>query len=174
MISIPVRCNASGRHKRNCLLVASFSFAALTSVFDTLDNKTLSPFLKTYTLHANCDTRFRYLLQDESSKNVAKVGLEDFKKSLPYVFAFIPLLSEVKILDSVNKTTQVYQREGEKTVGYVKIVTMSLTSNSKKDTTKQNINIAIAKNSNMTLAREVFIDSKSQYFFKERDYLSHF
>ena len=38
MISIPVRCNASGRHKRNCLLVASFSFAALTSVLDTLES----------------------------------------------------------------------------------------------------------------------------------------
>jgi len=66
-------------------------------VFDRLDNEQESPALKNYKPNENCDTKFRYLL-DEKSLEVAKQGIEDLYNSLPFTLIFIPQIEEVKII----------------------------------------------------------------------------
>ncbi len=68
-------------------------------VFYRLDNETESQEIKNYEKNKNCDTKFRYLL-DEKSLEIAKKGIEDLYCSLPFTLVFLPQIEEVKIFEN--------------------------------------------------------------------------
>ncbi len=87
-------------------------------VFDRLDNDAESPALENYTKNQECDTKFRYLL-DEKSLEIAKKGIEDLYASLPYTLVFLPQIEAVKII--TKDSTDVYKNSATVPDGVVSI-----------------------------------------------------
>ena len=50
------------------------------------------------------NTSFCYLLETEEQKEIARIGLKEFSKLIPFVLAFIPKISCVDIMDNTMKT----------------------------------------------------------------------
>lgn len=56
------------------------------------------------------NTSFKYHLQTEHQKKIAKVGTEEFMKLIPFVLAFIPNIAKVEILDNVQNEILSFSR----------------------------------------------------------------
>lgn len=53
------------------------------------------------------NTSFRYFLESERQNAIAKIGIEEFSKCIPFVMAFIPKIFCVEIIDNIlDKNTQ--------------------------------------------------------------------
>lgn len=60
------------------------------------------------------NTSFRYALNDEKSKEIAKFGLDDLKYSIVYMFAFVKNIAEIEIVNELtgeNKKFAISSRE---------------------------------------------------------------
>lgn len=55
------------------------------------------------------NTSFCYLLDTEQKKEIAKIGLNEFSKLIPYVLAFIPKISCVEIMDNTMNITTTFK-----------------------------------------------------------------
>jgi hypothetical protein len=57
----------------------------------------------------NFNTSFSYQLETEEQRKIAKVGIEEFLKLIPYVLAFIPKISKIEIIDNLKKYNITYK-----------------------------------------------------------------
>ena len=64
-------------------------FEEIFKVFDRLDNPKDSPHLKKYKKGVNCDTSFKYKLDDAGIETM-NLGIDNFKKTVSFVLAFNP------------------------------------------------------------------------------------
>ena len=55
------------------------------------------------------NTSFCYLLETEEQKEIARIGLKEFSKLIPFVLAFIPKISCVDIMDNTMKITTTFK-----------------------------------------------------------------
>lgn len=55
------------------------------------------------------NTSFSYNLKTESQKEVARQGLEEFERLLPYVLVFVPEIEKVEIYDEVEEREVIYE-----------------------------------------------------------------
>lgn len=56
------------------------------------------------------NTSFKYYLQNEHQKEIARVGTEEFMKLIPFVLTFIPNISKVEILDNAQDKVLSFSR----------------------------------------------------------------
>lgn len=65
------------------------------------------------------NTSFYYLLESEAQKEIAKIGVDEFSKLIPFVLAFIPKIDSVTIIDRrINKNT-VFKNNRESTDNFI-------------------------------------------------------
>ncbi len=57
------------------------------------------------------NTSFIYQLDTEVQKNIAKIGIEEFSKLIPFVLAFIPKISLVEIIDNTTGKNIIFERK---------------------------------------------------------------
>lgn len=55
------------------------------------------------------NTSFSYKLQNEKQKEIAKIGIEEFSKLIPYVLVSIPSIEKVEIINRVESKTSVFR-----------------------------------------------------------------
>ncbi len=55
-----------------------------------------------YTIN-DYNTSFSYHLETQEQRDIAKIGIEEFLKLIPYVLAFIPAINKVEIIDHTTK-----------------------------------------------------------------------
>ncbi|MEQ1622595.1 MAG: hypothetical protein ABL919_14400, partial [Methylococcales bacterium] len=55
------------------------------------------------------NTSFRYFLESERQNTIAKIGIEEFSKCVPFVMAFIPKIYCVEIIDNLLNTNTVFR-----------------------------------------------------------------
>ena len=79
-------------------------------VFDDLDDEKKCPFLKDYKGGINCDTKFRYELNEEGRK-VAELGLKDLNNSIFMTMSFLPEIESVTVDNKSSKTKTIYRRK---------------------------------------------------------------
>ncbi|CAG0939371.1 hypothetical protein BROC_00596 [Candidatus Brocadiaceae bacterium] len=57
------------------------------------------------------NTSFSYQLDTEVQKKIAKIGIEEFSKLIPFVLAFIPKISCVEIIDNITEKNTIFERQ---------------------------------------------------------------
>lgn len=59
------------------------------------------------------NTAFCYRLETESQRLIAKIGIEEFSKLIPFVLAFIPKISRVEIIDNTAERKSIFERKND-------------------------------------------------------------
>ncbi|MGB7442202.1 MAG: hypothetical protein WA919_14115 [Coleofasciculaceae cyanobacterium] len=95
------------------------------------------------------NTSFCYQLETKEQKEIAKIGVEEFSKLVPFVLAFIPKISRVEIIDNTLGNTTVFENNQEVIDGL--IVPVAKTENEKET----NILILYASNEKVKIATEI-------------------
>ena len=95
------------------------------------------------------NTSFCYQLETEKQKKVAKIGVEEFAKLIPFVLAFIPRIFRVEILDNTTNNIIIFEKNQELIDGFV--VPISKNKNEKKT----NIFILYASDDKVKIATEL-------------------
>ena len=95
------------------------------------------------------NTSFFYQLETEEQKRIAQIGVEEFSKLIPFVLAFIPKISNVKIIDNVTKNTIIFEKKNELRDSFIEHI--SKTENNEKT----DILILYASNDKVKIATEV-------------------
>lgn len=138
------------------------------SIFEKLDNDVLYPPLANYQQNQNCDTSFRYAL-DNAGFEVAKVGIQDLQNAIAYALAFISTIQSVKVTDDTDDakdSTYSYKTVNRHPIGKISIVTIE------KDFTEspcETQTIACLSNDKqtITIAVEVQVLGEKRYSIKE-------
>ena len=72
-------------------------YEKILKIFDDLDNKDICPPVEMgYAPCKKCDTKFTYPL-DEDGRQTIKHALDNFQKTIAYVLAFNPKITEVTL-----------------------------------------------------------------------------
>jgi len=58
------------------------------------------------------NTSFCYLLETEAQKEIAKIGVEEFSKLIPFVLAFISKIGRVEIIDNTTNIKTIFEKKG--------------------------------------------------------------
>ncbi|MEG3894099.1 MULTISPECIES: sacsin N-terminal ATP-binding-like domain-containing protein [unclassified Microcoleus] len=95
------------------------------------------------------NTSFCYQLEKEKQKKVAKIGVEEFAKLIPFVLAFIPRIIRVEIIDNTTNNITIFEKNQELIDGFV--VPISKNKNKKKT----NIFILYASDDKVKIATEI-------------------
>lgn len=61
-------------------------------------------------------TKFKYTLNTTQQKEIAKIGIREFSKLIPYVLVFVPLIKRVEIQENDQKT--IFENNGQKEFVY--------------------------------------------------------
>lgn len=135
------------------------------SIFEKLDNDVLYPPLANYQQNQNCDTSFRYVL-DNAGFEIAKVGIKDLQNAIAYALAFIPTIQSVTVTDDTKDSIYSYKTVNCHQIGKISIVTIE------KDCTEspcETQTIACLSNDNqtITIAVEVQDLGEKRYSIKE-------
>lgn len=71
-------------------------------------HKSAKPISRNYD---KCDfnTYFRYQLDTKEQQEIAKIGIEEFSKLIPFVLTFIPKINKVEIIDNTNDTIVIFE-----------------------------------------------------------------
>ncbi|MGG6295202.1 sacsin N-terminal ATP-binding-like domain-containing protein [Leptolyngbya sp. AN02str] len=59
------------------------------------------------------NTSFCYHLETEEQKRIAKIGVEEFSKLIPFVLAFVPKIEKIEIRDNISKSTTSFENRRE-------------------------------------------------------------
>ena len=105
------------------------SYEKTFEIFDDLsDLKKCPP--QNYKEGLNCDTSFRYQL-DNAGKKVAQVGMTDFRKSVALMLAFNSQIESITVNDLVKGAKEVYKVNSRSKVGSLigRIITSISSSN---------------------------------------------
>jgi len=95
------------------------------------------------------NTSFCYQLETEEQKRIAQIGVEEFSKLIPFVLAFIPKISNVKIIDNITKNTIIFENKKELREGLIEHI--SKTQNSEET----DILILSVSNNKVSIATEI-------------------
>lgn len=95
------------------------------------------------------NTSFSYQLKTEEQKAIAKIGVEEFSKLVPFVLAFIPRITRAEIIDNTTKSIIIFENNQELRDGL--IVPISKIKNQEKT----NILILSASDDKVAIATEV-------------------
>lgn len=83
---------------------------------------------ETYDIN-NFNTSFSYKLDSAEQKEIARIGVEEFIKLIPFVLAFIPKIQEVDIIDNtLNKKIKFENNSTVETEGYIKSISQTVNS----------------------------------------------
>jgi hypothetical protein len=102
----------------------------------------------------NFNTSFCYHLNSLEQREIARIGVEEFIKLIPYVLAFIPKIDRVEIIDITNDKRITFLNEKEKVDDL--IVTISKTENTVET------DILILRESNVKVAIATEIEKTKQ------------
>ena len=72
-----------------------------SNVHYNLDDENICPTIPNYQPHQNCDTSFKYKLDEEGLK-VAQQGIKDLSNAIVYTLVFIPEIESVAVRDKTN------------------------------------------------------------------------
>lgn len=97
--------------------------------------------------HSN--TSFVYKLETEKQRRIAKIGVEEFSKLIPFVLAFIPKIVNVEIIDYVAGITTSFEKNKKFNDELISCISIQLNSE------KQNIFILCSSNDKVAIATEV-------------------
>lgn len=97
----------------------------------------------------NLNTSFKYLLETEEQKSIAKRGLNEFLKLIPFVLAFIPKIQDVTIEN--KKTNKFIKFENTGEIFDDILIKVKKT----QDSNVSHILIAVEKNDKVSIATEV-------------------
>lgn len=109
------------------------------------------------------NTSFSYKLKTESQKEVARQGLEEFEKLLPYVLVFVPEIEKVEIYDEVEEREVIYEtikRDNE-----LRLVTINSSINEEKEVIK----ILYEKDEELWIATELEEDEEGNLSIIPKD-----
>jgi hypothetical protein len=95
------------------------------------------------------NTSFCYQLETDEQRRVAKIGVEEFSRLIPFVLAFIPKIGRVEIIDNVAAEQTSYEKKRELKDNI--IVSISKTNNDKQE----DILILYLSNGRAAIATEV-------------------
>jgi len=59
------------------------------------------------------NTSFTYNLQTKKQQDIARIGVNEFSKLIPFVLAFIPTIESVKIIDNINHSEIKFENNDE-------------------------------------------------------------
>lgn len=65
-------------------------------------------------------TSFGYPLETEDQKNIAKIGIDEFVRLLPFVLTFIPVIESVEIIHNPSARTVKFQNTKQVVDGFIK------------------------------------------------------
>jgi hypothetical protein len=131
------------------------------SIFEELDNENLYRPLANYQLNQNCDTSFRYFL-DEGGLRAAEIGLEDLQNAIAYTLAFTPTIQSVTVVNTLKNSTYIYKTTEFKQVGKIVIVAIEkeeINSSSERQT------IACLTNESQTLTIAVEVEPVAEEIY---------
>lgn len=97
---------------------------------EEIDNNELFPPSPDYWAQrsvSDLDNEFIYLLESESAKKAAKIGVDDLKITLPLTLAFLPRISSVCINNHVSSENTTYQCNLLKTTGNLSEIEILIT-----------------------------------------------
>jgi hypothetical protein len=95
------------------------------------------------------NTSFCYQLDTDEQRRVAKIGVEEFSRLIPFVLVFIPKIRRVEIIDNVAAEQTSYEKKRELKDNI--IVSISKTNNDKQE----DISILYLSNGRAAIATEV-------------------
>lgn len=95
------------------------------------------------------NTSFCYLLATGEQKEIAKIGIDEFSKLIPFVLAFIPKISCVEIMDNTTNKTTTFHKSHNLIDDL--IISIEKTENFEKS----EILILLAKDEKVSIATEV-------------------
>ncbi len=134
------------------------------SIFEKIDDDSVYPPLTNYQQNQNCDTSFRYVL-DNTGLQVAKAGIEDLQNAIAYALAFIPTIQSVTVTDDTKESIYCYQTINRHQIGKISIVTIERNSAESPCETQT---IACLSNENQTtIAVQVEVLGDHLYSIKE-------
>lgn len=137
------------------------------SIFEEIDNDSVYPPLANYQQNQNCDTSFRYVL-DNAGLKVAEAGIQDLQNAIAYVLAFIPTIQLVTVTDDTKESIYCYQYQTIKRhpIGKISIVTIERNSTESPCET-QTIACLSNENQTITIAVQVEVLGDDLYSIKE-------
>jgi Domain of unknown function (DUF3883) len=135
------------------------------SIFEEIDNDSVYPPLANYQQNQNCDTSFRYVL-DNAGLQVAKAGIQDLQNAIAYALAFIPTIQSVTVTDDTKESIYCYQTIDRLSIGKISIVTIERNSTESPCET-QTIACLSNENQTITIAVQVEVLGDDLYSIKE-------
>jgi hypothetical protein len=109
------------------------------------------------------NTSFSYHLVSDEQKSIAKTGVKEFSKLIPYVLAFIPKIFRVEIIDQTTNSEIGFESTG--TFTDENILEISKIENKHK----QNILILISANEQVAIASEILKIGNNYSFKNNKD-----
>ena len=94
-------------------------------------------------------TSFCYKLDTDEQRQIAKIGVSEFIKLIPYVLAFIPKIGKVEIFDKASNTQICFENNLAVTEKYIKTISKSINFN------KNEVHILLAEDEKVSIAIEV-------------------
>lgn len=110
--------------------------------------------------HKHFNTSFCYHLETSEQKEIAKIGVEEFLKLIPFVLAFIPKISRVEITDNTSTLSNTLVFENNQNLLDKLILPISKVENGEEAT----IYILLTKNERVAIATEVLKTTKGYSF----------
>jgi len=95
------------------------------------------------------NTSFCYLLATDEQKEIAKIGINEFSKLIPFVLAFIPKIGSVEIMDNTMSENTIFNNNIELRDGLIKPIEKI------ENSEKTHILILLAKDDRVSIATEV-------------------
>lgn len=95
------------------------------------------------------NTSFCYHLETDKQKEIAKIGVEEFSKLVPFVLAFIPKIVRVEIIDNTTNNITIFERNQELIDGLIVPISK------KKNAEKTNVLILSASDDKVKIATEI-------------------
>jgi hypothetical protein len=140
------------------------------SIFEEIDNDSVYPPLANYQQNQNCDTSFRYVL-DNAGLKVAEAGIQDLQNAIAYALAFIPTIQSVTVTDDTKESIYSYQTINRHQIGQISIVTIERNSIERNSTESpcetQTIACLSNENQTITIAVQVEVLGDDLYSIKE-------
>jgi hypothetical protein len=135
------------------------------SIFEKIDDNNLYPNLENHQPNLNCDTSFRYVL-DQAGFQVAQTGIQDLQNAIAYALAFIPTIESVTVTDLTQKSKYSYKTITRDQIGKLSMVTIERNS-AESSISQQTIACLSNEKQTITIAVEVQTVGEELYSIQE-------
>lgn len=109
------------------------------------------------------NTSFSYNLRTSEQKNIARLGIEEFSKLIPFVFAFIPKIFKVYVIDKTSNTEIEFENSIVEASNFILKITKIINKN------KSDIFILTKHDDKVAIAIEVKVSEKGYFFVGNED-----